>query len=89
MSRMRFTPEPGISTRKTPLSVCPAGLFDDPDEKAQKRPFLGRLDASRTETRLSVFPPPKREKTDIPTAGDKSSPDEPCVRTFARMGTHA
>ena len=54
--------------------ACFAVRFGDPDAKAKKRPFLGRLDASRTETPRSVFPPRKREKTDIPTAGDKTSP---------------
>ena len=64
--------------RKIPLRVRRTGRFDGIDESAQKRPFLGRLDASRTETRRSVFPPPKREKTAILAVGDKSSPDAPC-----------
>ena len=85
---MRFTSEPGISTRKIPLRVRHAGRFDAPSDKAPKRPFLGGFDSSRTETRRCVFPPQKREKTATPTVGDKSSPDEPCVRTFARMETH-
>ena len=36
--------------------------IDAPADKAQKRPFLGRFDASRTETRENVFDPQKREK---------------------------
>ena len=49
--------------------------IDAPSDKAQKRPFLGRLDASRTETRRSVFDPQKREGT--------------CEDTRAMMDTHA
>ena len=40
-----------------------ASQVDAPSDKAKKRPFLGRFDASRTETRGNVFPPLKREKT--------------------------
>lgn len=36
--------------------------IDAPADKAQKRPFLGRFDARRTETRENVFDPQKREK---------------------------
>lgn len=74
---MRFTPEPGISTRQTPMRARCTGRFDGIDESAQKRPFLGRFDASRTENHRSVFGPRKREKTAILAVGDKSSPDEP------------
>ena len=76
--RMRFTSEPGISTRKIPLRVRHAGRFDAPSDKAPKRPFLGGFDSSRTETRRCVFPPQKREKTALLAVGDKSSPDAPC-----------
>ena len=89
-SRMRFMPEPGISRARYPCVCVPRRRLDAPSDKAQKRPFLGRLDASRTETPRSVFPPRKREKTDIPTAGDKTSPDAPygshiCAHGNARM----
>lgn len=59
------------------LRVRRTGLFDGIDEKAQKRPSLGRFDASRTETHRSVFGPRKREKTAFLTVGDKLSPDAP------------
>ena len=68
--------------------ACAAPVDSMASTRAPKNgPFWGGFDASRTETRRSVFHPPKREKTVIPTAGDKSSPDAPCGRTFARMNT--
>ena len=75
LSRMRFASEPGVSTRKIPLRVRCTGRFDAPSDKARKRHFLGRFDASRTETRRCVLGHRKREKTATPTVGDKSSPD--------------
>ena len=52
--------------------------------RPQNGPFWGGSDASRTETRRCVFPPQKREKTVIPTVGDKSSPDAP-LRAWGRV----
>ena len=74
---MRFTSEPGISTRKMTLRVRRAGRFDAPSDKAPKRPFLGGFDSSRTETRRCVLGHRKREKAATPTVGDKSTPDAP------------
>lgn len=70
--------------------------IDAPADEAQKRPFLGLFDASRTETRLSVFPPPKREKKaptkthaqglDIPPGNlGESGESGELLATFARM----
>ena len=89
-SRMRFTPEPMTPRARHPCVCVLRRRLDAPSDKAKKRPFLGRPDASRTETPRSVFPPQKREKTGIPTAGDKTSPDAPygshiCAHGNARM----
>ena len=67
-------PEPGISRARYPCVCVLRRRPDAPSDKAKKRPFLGRFDAERPETRGNVFPPRKREKTDIPTAGDDLSP---------------
>ena len=55
-------PEPGISRARYPCVCVLRRRLDAPSDKAQKRPYLGRFDAERPETRGNVFPPRKREK---------------------------